>query len=186
MDLSPPAARRELRHDRQIRVRGYEREDGLIDVEAELLDTRPYDVPLSDRPIPAGSPLHQMKARLTVNLQMEILAAEAITIAGPYNVCPGSAATFGKLVGMTIKSGFLKAANEVMGGGAGCTHIREFLQQMATVAHQATFRRRWADTPEIFTTPNARQLNSCFAYSTTGERVKAKWPQFYEGEKVGG
>ena len=186
MELSPPASPRQLQHDRTIRVRGYEREDGLFDVEAELLDTRPYDIPMSDRPIPAGSPLHQMKARLTVNLQMEILAAEAVTLAGPYMICPGGAASFSKLAGLTIKSGFLKAANEVMGGAAGCTHIREFLQQMATVAHQATFKSRWRNTPEIFAKPSSRQLNSCFAYDTAGERVKAKFPEFYDGPKVDG
>jgi hypothetical protein len=185
MELSPPAAPRQLRHDRRIQVRGYERDDGLFDVEAELLDTRPYDVPLSERPIPAGSPLHMMKARLTVNLRMEILAAEAVTLYGPYNVCPGGAASFSKLVGLTIKSGFLRAANEVMGGAAGCTHIREFLQQMATVAHQATFLNRWNSNPEVFAKPTSRQLNSCFAYDTAGERVKSRFPEFYDGPKAG-
>lgn len=186
MELSPPAAPRELQHDRTIRVRGYEREDGLFDVEAELLDTRTFDVELSDRPIPAGTPMHQMKARLTVNVEMEILAAEAITLYGPYMICPGGAASFSKLVGLTIKSGFLKAANEVIGGAAGCTHIREFLQQMATVVHQATFRSRWRRTPEVFTKPSARQLNTCFAYDSAGERVRAKWPELYDGPKVEG
>ena len=40
-DLPPPAPRRAL-HRRSILMQGYSREDGLWDIEGELLDTKDY------------------------------------------------------------------------------------------------------------------------------------------------
>ena len=41
MPLSQPAPRK-LMHNRVIECRGYEREDGLWDIEGHLVDTKPY------------------------------------------------------------------------------------------------------------------------------------------------
>ena len=41
MPLSTPASR-DLLHLRDIQLRGYQREDGLFDIEAHLLDTKAY------------------------------------------------------------------------------------------------------------------------------------------------
>ena len=41
MPLTTPAGRR-LMHTRSIECRGYEREDGLWDIEAHLVDTKTY------------------------------------------------------------------------------------------------------------------------------------------------
>src|SRR5574340_319824 len=57
MPLSKPA-NRELLHQRDITVRGYQRPDGLLDIEAHLTDTKSYSFPNEDRgEIPAGEPL---------------------------------------------------------------------------------------------------------------------------------
>jgi hypothetical protein len=128
-----------------------------------------------------GDPLHHMRARLTVDEHLHITSAEAVTEAGPFAICPGGAESFGLLAGLTIKSGFLKAANERLGGPVGCTHLRELLQQMATVAFQTTFPVRSAREGEA---PAARPrlLNTCFAYADTREVVKERWPQLYRGD----
>ena len=43
----PPPAPRDLKHTRTIVCQGYEREDGLWDIEARLTDTKPRDIPLA-------------------------------------------------------------------------------------------------------------------------------------------
>ena len=45
----PRPARRELIHQRDIRCRGYQREDGLWDIEGELIDTKTYSFANRDR-----------------------------------------------------------------------------------------------------------------------------------------
>lgn len=179
MSLSPPAPRKHL-HTRAITLTGYEREDGCFDIEAEIIDTKTYGFPTEDRQIDPGMPLHHMRARLTVTEHLEIVAAEAVTEAGPFGICGGGAESFGRLAGLVIKPGFLKAANERLAGVAGCTHIRELLQQMATVAFQTTYPARAKREP-YHPTKAPRLLNTCHAYAADGDVVKRRWPKFYTG-----
>ena len=177
------ASPRTHRHTRRITVYGYEREDGLFDIEAELTDTKTYGFDTIDRPVLAGTPLHRMLARLTVNVDMEIVHAEAVTEFGPYNICGGGAESFGLLAGLTIKPGFLRAANERLGGIKGCTHLRELLQQIATTAFQTLFPAREKREAERGTEPSPRILNSCHAYDASGPVVARRWPEFYTGPR---
>ena len=48
MPLSAPAPRK-LEHLRDIQLRGYVREDGLVDIEAHLTDTKTYGFPSEHR-----------------------------------------------------------------------------------------------------------------------------------------
>ncbi len=182
MPISPPAPRTKLHH-RAINVEGFEREDGLFDIECELIDTKTYDFEIGGNPRPVGTALHHMRARFTANLDFEIVAAEAETVSGPFSLCSGGADSFGRLVGLVIKPGFLKAANERLGGILGCTHIREFLQQMATVMFQTTYparMRREAENAHLGP-PKPRLLNTCFAHNSAGEMVKERFPEYYTG-----
>jgi hypothetical protein len=185
MSLSAPAPRRKL-HNRQIVLEGFEREDGLFDVEAELIDTKPYGFEVADRWVGVGDALHHMRARLTVDDNFVIVAAEAVTISGPFTYCTSGADTFGRLVGLQIKAGFMKSVNERIGGVEGCTHIREFIQQMATVIFQTTYPIRAKRAAEAAGKSGEkhppRLLNTCHAYNSAGEVVKARFPEFYTGK----
>ena len=182
MPLAEPATRDKL-HVRAITLNGYRRADGLYDVDASISDTKTYGFDNADRPsgrIEAGEKLHGMVARITFDENLLIHSAEASTEYGPFANCPGGAATFGKLAGLSIQVGFLRAANEKMRGTLGCTHLRELLQQMATVAYQTMFpvrTKRDAEAPP----KSPRLLNTCFAYSSDSPAVKARWPQAYTG-----
>jgi hypothetical protein len=136
MPLSPPAPRK-LEHLRDIALRGYLREDGLVDIEAHLTDTKTYGFPSEHRgQVNPGEPLHGMWVRMTLNEDMLILACEAVSDHTPFDVCPAAALNFSRLAGLTIGPGFNRAVNERVGGTEGCTHLREVLAQMATVAFQ--------------------------------------------------
>ncbi len=196
MPLSPPAAREAL-HTRAIVITGYRREDGFYDIEAQLTDTKSYSFPNENRgTIEAGEPLHGMWLRLTVDEDMRITAAEATTDYAPYAICPQAAPNFARLEGLVIGNGFLKAANQVVGGTAGCTHLRELLQQIATTAYQtvkparaqrellaeraaggekldARISQHFGGAPKI--------LNTCLAYATDSPVVRNRWPHLYTG-----
>jgi len=193
MPLTPPAPREEL-HTRAITLRGYRRQDGLFDIEARLVDTKPFAMPNQDRGhIRAGEPLHEMWMRLTIDETMQIVACEAATDHGPYAVCPQAAPNFARLVGLRIRSGFLKEAALRVGGAVGCTHLRELLQQMATTAFQTVGPARarkelanaTADALDARISEHMggaeRMLNTCLAYAASSPVVKRRWPHLYAG-----
>ena len=139
MPLSHPVDR-ELQHQRDITLKGYQRSDGLFDIEANLVDTKTYGFPSDDRgQVNAGEPLHGMWVRMTIDTEMNVIACEAASDFTPYSICPGAAPAFANLAGLKIGPGFNKAVHERVGGVKGCTHLREVLAQMATVAFQTLY-----------------------------------------------
>ncbi|MSO99630.1 MAG: DUF2889 domain-containing protein [Acetobacteraceae bacterium] len=197
----PPPEPREAIHTRAIEINGFRRADGQYDIEAHLTDTKSFGQTNYDRGyIAAGEPIHDMWLRLTIDGAMRITAAAAVSDKTPYVMCPSAAPNFSRLEGLTIKAGFLREANHLVGGTAGCTHLRELLQQMATTAFQtitpAKVRQEMqvegsADTPG---SDNAdaritekmggapKVLNTCLAYADSGPLVRRRWPHLYTGE----
>jgi hypothetical protein len=177
--LSPPTVDREKLHTRRIELNGYSRTDGLYDIEATLVDTKTYGFGTPSRPwLEPGEPLHGMAMRMTVDLDMTIVGFEAATDHSPYDMCPQITPNYERLVGIRIGRGFLRAAAERVGGIHGCTHLRELLQQMATVAFQTLYSAR--STPAD---PAVRPalLNTCYAFREDGPVVAERWPAHYTG-----
>ncbi|WP_372621001.1 DUF2889 domain-containing protein [Falsiroseomonas sp.] len=191
MPLSAPAQRKPL-HQRDIVLRGYQREDGLYDIEAQLTDTKSYAFENMERgTIEPGQPLHGMWVRLTVGEDMVIRSCEAASDATPYAICPQAAPNFAALAGVTIGPGFNRAVKERVGGVLGCTHLREVLAQMATVAFQTIGPMRWrkaraereAAVARGETPPPYRRslpIGSCLAYAADSEVVKRAQAQAEE------
>ena len=87
MPLSPPVKRKHV-HTREIRCLGFEREDGLWDIEGRITDTKTYTFDNRERGmISAGTPVHDMLVRLTVDTDLVVQDAEASTEAGPFEIC---------------------------------------------------------------------------------------------------
>ena len=168
MPLSAPADRKPL-HRRAITMHGYQREDGLFDIEGHLEDTKSYTFSGLDRgTIEPGEPLHGMWLRLTVDDDLMIIACEASTDFSPYAICPQAAPNFAALAGIRIGPGFTRAVKERVGGSAGCTHLREMLAQMATVAFQTIYpvrRRKEAENPEALEASRKRMIGTGLAYA---------------------
>lgn len=189
MPLTPPAPR-ELLHLRDIELRGWRREDGLFDIEAHLQDTKTYPFANEDRgTIEPGEALHGMWIRLTVREDLEIVACEAVSDHTPYAVCPAAAANFARLAGLRIGPGFNRAVAERVGGVQGCTHLREVLGQMATVAYQTLYPIRAAkereETARLVAEGGAPRrrpamLGSCHAYAPDSPVALARWPWLRE------
>ena len=175
MSLSTPAPRR-LSHKRTISLDGFIRDDGHYDIEAEMIDVKNYDFPNRARGIiHKDEPLHHMKLRVTISEEMEILNAEAVTLAGPYLECPKGADNIRHLIGKKIQPGWKKIVARAIGGAEGCTHITELMGPVATVAFQTIYaekakRKREAIEKDAAPQDDASQmaiasslLNSCYA-----------------------
>ena len=178
MPLSPPAER-SLLHSRDIALRGYHRADGLFDVEAHLTDTKTYPIPNAHRgAIAPGEPLHGMWMRLTVDEDMLIVGCEAATDFAPYGICPQAAPNFARLEGARIGPGFSRTVKERVGGTIGCTHLREVLAQMATVAFQTLYpvRRKREQAPDAAAKPSPL-IGTCLAYAPGSPVVREQWPE---------
>ena len=183
MPLSSPAAR-QLMHTRAIECCGYEREDGLWDIEGHLVDTKTYATTARDtgRARQPGEPVHNMWLRLTIDLDLVIHAAEAATDAGPYTPCGDITPSFKTLQGLTIGAGWRKNMLELVGGIKGCTHLVELLGPLATTAFQATNRAREKHNAGKPVTKKPYQINACHMYKDDSPAVEERWPQFYTGK----
>ena len=178
MSLPPPAPRRHL-HSRSIECRGYERDDGLFDIEARIIDRKTFDV---DEPYrgrrPAGAHVHDMELRLTLDRSMTVRDIEVTTHHAPYDICPTVAPGYKGLIGAKVGGGWRKAVTEAVGRTKGCTHITELLMPAATVAFQTM--GNWKASPG---TEGQKPyfIDGCHAWNSRGAVVKRLYPLHYKG-----
>ena len=176
MSLSAPAPRK-VSHIRRVTYQGYEREDGLWDMEAELHDSKAHDMPsFRHQGVRlAGDPIHHMWLRVTIDRKLVVHAIEAAMDAHPLQDCPQARPALQGMVGACMARGWRQAIAQHMGGVASCTHLRELLFNMATAAFQtlpAAFGGGDPDTPP-------RHLGQCTGWDFEGNGVKEYFPQFY-------
>ena len=182
-----PTVSRELLTRRTITCEGYDREDGLLDIEGHLVDVRGYGMNNGWRGhLPAGSAAHDMWARLTIDESLTIVSAESATDAAPYPTCPEVTPHTTRLIGLTVASGFKRKMHELIGKTEGCTHIIALLEAMATVAIQSVVARRRAMRPAdqlaVFgATDSGRPalLDTCHSYAASSPVVAKLWPLYF-------
>lgn len=177
MPLPPPTARR-LLHTRQVHYEGFERDDDLIDIEATLLDTKPFafDVHGARRWEP-GQPIHAMQIRLVIDLQFIVQDIQVSMDDAPHGECVGAVPPMQSLIGCSLRKGWRQAIEERLGKVQGCAHLRELLFNMGTVAFQ-TLARRLNQSQQDAGKPPA-PMGGCLAWDPTGPMVARLYPQFH-------
>ena len=174
MPLSP-VPDRTPQHERDVRYRSYARADGLWDIEGELRDSKTHDIELSGgRHMPAGTAIHHMWIRTTVDARLAVQAIEVVMDSHPLGHCPEATRALQKMVGCSMARGWRKAINENLGGVASCTHLRELLFNLATATFQSVdsaFQSQGDKPP--------RHLGQCTGWDFHGQAVKEHYPQFY-------
>lgn len=163
-------------------MRGYERDDGLYEIEGRVTDTKTYAFSPdgSHRNVAPGEALHDMWIRLVIDEDMLVHDALAISDAYPYPQCPEAAAALASLKGLRIVGGWAKAVNERLGGAKGCTHLRELLPPLGSAAFQTLTSKRYGKPDKLDASGRPVKLDSCYAYSTEGELVLRRWPAFHK------
>ena len=187
MPLSEPKTRDHL-HRRQITIDAFRREDGLTDVEATLVDTKPIDFYVgSEHPnVRAGEAIHGISVRLSVDARSVIHECEVSMDSTPYSYCGEVSARF-DLTGIKMTGGFMKAVGERIGPADNCWHVRQMLQQMATVFVQSTYP---ALRVEIDKLPPAQRaapalVNSCAGWQSHRSHIREDFPAAYRPEQEG-
>jgi hypothetical protein len=179
MPLPAPRPRTHL-HTRSVVYRGYHREDGLWDIEAEMTDTKAYALERSERGlIPPGGPIHGMSIRVTVDDTMTIREIASASDHTPFDECQQGQEPMQRMVGATMGPGWRQA----IGGVRGCTHLREMLFNMATAAYQTipSYQhrlRRQAGLPEPESDKPPYHLGKCIAWDFDGPVVQRHYPKF--------
>lgn len=182
MKALSPAAARALLHTRQVQCTGWEREDGLFDIEGRLSDVRAHDQDGLRGNVPrrAGDPVHLMTLRITLDAGFTIVDAEAVSHQVPFADCTGVNAAYRQLIGLQIRGGFSKAVKTLFAGEGGCTHLTELLGPMATTAFQAigpAMERRRQARGEPMDDPGSakRLLGSCRGLRRGGDAAVIRW-----------
>lgn len=177
MPLSEPKSRT-LRHTRRIELNGYEREDGLWDIEGHLVDTKAYEFRNHFRgEIAPGVPIHDMWMRLTIDDKLVIHEVDACTDYSPFPSCPEVAINYQTLIGMRIGPNWTDVVRQKMGLTGGCTHLFELLRPLATVAIQTIMPLRKRDQRDPAKRPPL--LDSCYGWRADGEAIREVHPTWY-------
>ncbi|NKB76306.1 MAG: DUF2889 domain-containing protein [Gammaproteobacteria bacterium] len=194
MPLPLSTSRKKL-HTRSIHCEGFQREDGLWDIEATLVDTKSRTYSNHDRGnIPAGEPIHEMQIRITLDLELCIRHVETSISYTPFRICPNAAASMKKIEGLTIGSGWMREVRKRIPATDSCTHLIELLGPLSTTAYQTMHMALEEKAKQLAaqqeTNGKGKQrrsappiLDQCHSLASHSSVVKAVWPEFYTGEK---
>ncbi len=182
MPLPTPTSSRTPRHTRHIVAQAFERDDGLWDIDARITDVKPRMVELASGQRGPNEPIHDLWLRVTIDTQLNIVDAEAVSDAVPY---PGYCDTFGhaykKLIGLNLIQSFRHHLRERLAGVHGCTHLTELSSVLPTAAIQAF-------AGDVLPTGDGKndddgtqppfQLDRCHALRRDGPAVATYYPRW--------
>lgn len=191
-DLPAPVPRRPI-HTRRISFEGFLRDDGLWDIDCELSDTKSMPIRMRERGLlPPGEPVHLLRVRLTVDDTLTIRDVQTGTLNVPSQDCfKATGEPMRKLIGLTMGPGWRKTIEGVIGGVAGCTHMRELVFNAATAAFQMIpyYRETEGGGQAAAAAPSDKPpfyMGQCMTWAFDGPAVQRVAPQFYRGVKKGG
>ncbi len=182
MPLPPPTDKRTRVHCRRVTFEGFQRDDGLWDIEGHMTDTKDRDFPLRHGILKPGEPVHDMSVRVTVDNDMNVIDVATCSDATPYpGVCGTINPEYRKIIGLNLFKGFLHSIKEMFGGKEGCSHVSELLMGIPTAALQ-TFAN--PDTENRSET-KPFYLDRCHALSTESDVVRRYYPRWYRNPNSG-
>jgi hypothetical protein len=176
---------RRLMHTRTVECSGYLRDDDLWEVEARLVDTKPYTQP-ADRyrsELKPGDPVHDIRLRLAVDDRMTIREAQATMQATPYPTCIEVEPVLTRLVGENIGKGWREVVRRKIGRVEGCTHLSELLGPAVTTLFQTISSGRDPNGRDTLENQQASEkppffIGGCHSWRTDGPIVADNFPQF--------
>lgn len=176
LSLPNPYPRKKI-HEREIKFSGYQRADGLWDIEGFLLDTKPNQFEMiGERTWNPNEPIHSMAIRITVDSNLVIQDIYASMDSAPHSDCPHALPPMKKFIGAKLGSGWRKTIDVNLGTTKGCTHLRELLFNIATATYQTipgVFDEMYAETPPP-------HLDHCIAWRIDSDLVERTYPMFFK------
>ena len=182
-EKTPDKARR-LMHRRAINCEGYLRDDGLWEVEAQLVDTKPFLQRDQFRgELPPGTPVHDIRLRLAVDDRLVIREAETNMAAIPFPTCFEVNGILQRLVGEQVGRGWRETVRRKIGKLETCTHLAELLGPAVTTLFQTMSYGKQPDGGDSMdghrdTTEPPFFINGCHSWRSDGPIVARIFPQF--------
>lgn len=173
---------REELHWRRIDMRGFRRSDGLFEVEGRMTDRKTQDLDLGSsggRRVTAHDPIHDMGVRIVFDTTLVVHEISTFSEAYPYVQCPEGGRALQAMKGVAMTAGWGKQVRERLGGARSCTHLRELLMPLATVAYQSLGPLNRDNALQQDATGKPLKINSCYAYGEQGALVQRLWPQYH-------
>ena len=183
--LPAPKARRHL-HTRTATFQGFLREDGLWDIEGELVDTKTYRYGDRERgPLEPGHPIHRMIVRISVDNDLIVREAVADMHDIPFSYCSAAGLRVDGLVGARVGKGWRKAVDACLAGTAGCSHLRELIYYLATTAFQTISPFREEHMAKLGPPTDDKQglpffLDNCRSWARNSPVVQKYFPNFFQ------
>lgn len=174
-------------HRRSIECNGYLRNDGLWEVEARLVDTKPFAQRDHFRgELQPGDPVHDIGARLAVDDALIIREVETTMRSTPFPTCIEVEPILQRLVGERIGPGWRELVRRTIGRLETCTHLSELLGPAVTTLYQTM---SYGKTPEGRSSVDNRHgesarpffIGGCHSWRTDGPIVAELFPQFSTG-----
>lgn len=180
----PTSVERVESHLRTYRFQAYRRKDGLWDIDATVQDSKPYVYFDHTRgAMEPGAFIHNISVRVTFDGDFVVRDIVCALDDTPYLFCQGGGDNLPELVGANLMKGWRQRVGEVLGATSGCTHLREMLLSVRTVAFQ-TLSSEWENRTEpdsLHTetlTTRPAYLGGCHAMALDGPVVATHFPQF--------
>jgi hypothetical protein len=150
-------------HCRSINHKTWQHEDGSLEIESRLIDSKEYDTHIGfNRPLPAGEPVHDMTIRILLNPDGVIEDIKLQMDSAPFEICPEVIGRFENLRGASMGGGWNEFLSIRFNGTGGCRHLVDLLRGMGTVLFQSTHDSNW--TPESLES----MADSCHAFRQGG------------------
>ncbi len=172
----PPPAPRTPQHTRAVTYHGYQRDDGLWDIEGVLRDTKAqvFEIP-GDGVWQPGEPIHGLAIRVTIDATLTVRDIAVSMDDVPHAECPQAQAPMHRMIGSTMGPGWRRAIETHLGGIQGCAHLRELLFNMATAAYQTLPEEASSTDPA----QPPHHLGRCLAWDFAGPVVARHHPLFF-------
>jgi hypothetical protein len=157
------------------------RDDGLLEVEGLLIDTKPEPIRLLSGWRQPGEPIHQIRARIVADGERRIVEVHAYSEHHPYPECAQVEAAYRALIGLKVEPGFTREVKPLFRGVKGCSQLTEVIPLMAS----AIFQAEWAssDFGSADAAGRAQRtspLGGCHAVRMDGEIVRVHFPHLIE------
>lgn len=179
MALPPSSVARQPLHRRVVEIEAFEREDGLFDLDARLVDVKSHPLELLSGVRQPGEPIHDMSLRLTIDATFTIVdvktASDSLPLPG---TCEAITPRYSALVGLNLLKGFRKAVQARFGRQLGCTHLSELAAVLPTAALQSITHKVRPPAADDASQPPFF-IGQCHAYDRTGEVVRRHYPQWF-------
>ena len=182
--ISPTHNNRSPNHSRTITLDGYECDDGTIELQLRLVDTKHFAILDRERgALPAGDPVHDISATIRIDGDMQVTDISAAFSAIPFTFCAGGGDRITELRGKRLDRGWRKEVRAALGGTLGCTHLHELLGHAPTLAFQTRAIPRADEGEQIGRHDAGRAeppffLDGCHSWAMDSPVTRRFFPQF--------